>query len=437
MVSKISIGDIISTPPKIAIIGLGYVGLPLAIALARHFPVTGFDINPKRISELKEGYDRTHEIQNSTLKETNLEFTSDPKHLLGQNIYIVTVPTPVTQDNLPDLSILGSASKIVGEVLSPNSIVVFESTVYPGVTENYCGPILEKSSGLKLGKDFFLGYSPERINPGDTLHTVERITKVVSGQTPEVAELLKSIYGTINNHNIFVAKDIKTAEAAKVIENAQRDINIAFINEIAIIVNKLGISIYDVLEAAETKWNFLKFKPGLVGGHCIGVDPYYLAECSKQVGHTPEVILSGRKTNELMSSFIAFSIEKEIKRIFPEGPIKILVLGLTFKEDIPDLRNTKVVDLINYLKTAGHSVDIHDPLANREEALSLYQIPLINSLNETKNYDCIIGTVPHQQYIKFTKRDFEEILKPNGLIADIKKIWNMHNIPKEMHYWIL
>lgn len=421
--------------PKIAVIGLGYVGLPLAVALARHFSVIGFDINKTRIQELKTGYDRTKEVPSEKLNTSTLSVSYDSQYIQHQDIYIVTVPTPVTEDYQPDLTPLQKASETVGRVLSKNAIVVYESTVYPGVTEDFCAPILEKISGLKAGQDFFLGYSPERINPGDTERTVERITKVVSGQTPEVAEILKQIYGTLNNGNIFVAKDIKTAEAAKVIENTQRDINIAFINEIATIVGKLGLSIYDVLEAAETKWNFLKFKPGLVGGHCIGVDPYYLAYCARKLDHEPEVLLAGRRTNESMGPYLAQRVHDELVAMNLNTPARILILGVTFKEDIPDLRNTKVIDVIRQLKGMGHNVDVHDPHAHSEEAEAHLGIHLLSSFEGVENYDCIIGAVSHKNYMDFAHHHFEALLKPEGLVADFKNMWRNIEFPKKVKYW--
>jgi UDP-N-acetyl-D-glucosamine/UDP-N-acetyl-D-galactosamine dehydrogenase len=434
--------------PKIAVIGLGYVGLPLAVALAKHFTVLGFDIDQKRIEELNSGFDRTHEIDSTTLKKSKLSISSQANALLDQHIYIVTVPTPVTADNSPDLKPLEGASITVAKALSKGAIVVYESTVYPGVTEDFCGPILEKISGLKCGEDFYLGYSPERINPGDKEHTVERITKVVSGQTQAVAEQLKMVYGTLNKGNIFVAANIKTAEAAKVIENAQRDINIAFVNEIATIVGKLGISIYDVLDAASTKWNFLNFKPGLVGGHCIGVDPYYLAHCARQVQHEPEIILAGRRTNEGMGDYIANSINSKLHEMGKKGASRILVLGLTFKENIPDLRNSKVIDVIRSLRDQGHEVTVHDVHANPMEAKLHYDIDLLDKFVEhisenlhnptrSASYDCIVGAVSHDAYLNFSLEQFEQLLKPDGLIADIKNMWKNGNRPKHLNYWSL
>lgn len=424
--------------PQIVIIGLGYVGLPLAVALAKHFPVMGFDINKERIKELQHHTDRTREITSEILKASPLQVTTQLSEIQQKDIYIVTVPTPVDEAFLPDLTALSKASETVGKALRKGSIVIYESTVYPGVTEEFCGPILEQHSGLKSGIDFFLGYSPERINPGDKHHTLENITKVVSGQTPIVAEYLRMIYGRLNHDNIFVAKNIKTAEAAKVIENAQRDINIAFVNEITTILGKLKLSIYDVLEAAETKWNFLKFQPGLVGGHCIGVDPYYLAYLSRQLEHEPEVILAGRRINESMGSTIAHCIHQELMNMTPKNTRqKILVLGLTFKENIPDLRNTKVIDLIHSLKQKGHELDIHDAMADPGEAEMLYNLNLMKEFPHKGNYDCIIGAVPHRFYQEFGPEDFQKLLNTNGLIADIKKMWKHIPIPEGISYWSL
>jgi UDP-N-acetyl-D-galactosamine dehydrogenase len=433
---------------KIAIIGLGYVGLPLAVAMARSFQVTGFDINAQRIEELQSSHDRTGEILPEVLKKTSLKLTGNREDLAHHQIYIITVPTPVNSHNQPDLKAVMSASQTVGSVLSPGAIVVYESTVYPGVTEDICGPLLEKASGLTCGTDFFLGYSPERINPGDRLHTVDKITKVVSGQTPGVTQKLKTIYGSLNQGNIFCAASIKTAEAAKVIENAQRDINIAFINEITMIFNKVGISVYDVLEASATKWNFLPFTPGLVGGHCIGVDPFYLAHCAKKIGHNSEVILAGRRINDAMGSFIAAAIHEKLHARLPYSqPAKILVLGLTFKENVPDLRNTKVIDIIRYLKGCGHSVHVHDPHGDAGEAQESYNI----DLQETQHlfdkgppgplpqapYDCIIGAVPHDLYTHLTCLDFEGLMEKGGLIADIKHMWKGITWPQSLEYWTL
>lgn len=422
--------------PKIAVVGLGYVGLPLAIGLAKHFHVTGFDINDSRVGELKKGEDRTNEISKELLISSTLNLTSTMEEIKGYDVFIVTVPTPVTAMNQPDLTPLAKASETVGKLLVKGSIVVYESTVYPGVTEDYCAPILEKNSGLKCGSEFYLGYSPERINPGDKEHTVDKITKVVSGQTSDVAQHLAMIYGKMNQGNIFIAKNIKTAEAAKVIENAQRDINIAFINEITTIFSKLGLSIYDVLDAASTKWNFLKFLPGMVGGHCIGVDPYYLAHLSRTLNHEPEVILAGRKINEAMSHYIASQIHEKLQFRQKEKPAKILLLGITFKENIPDLRNTKVIDLIKNLKSYGHTVFVHDAYADPQEAHKEYGLTLLPNLAEG-GYDCMVGAVAHDVYAQFELEVFKELLKEDALVADVKNIWSAKKLPQGMNYWSL
>jgi len=417
--------------PKIAVIGLGYVGLPLAVALSRSYSVVGFDISEHRVRELKEGHDRTHEIESDVLKKSSLQVSTDPNILMDCGVFIVTVPTPVDADNQPDLEPLRSASTILGGFIHKGSIVVFESTVYPGVTEDFCGPILEKVSGLKAGHDFFLGYSPERINPGDKVHTVDKITKVVAAQTPEVAQKLAQIYGKMNNNNIFIAKTIKAAEAAKVIENTQRDINIAFMNEIAMIFAKMNISIHDVLDAASTKWNFLKFSPGLVGGHCIGVDPYYLATASKSLGHNPQIILAGREINESMANELADLITQRVGK-----PLRLLVLGLTFKENVPDLRNTKVVDLIEALKKRGHVVDVHDSCADPEEAKRFFNYHLVPALTIKETYDGVIGAVMHDAYCQFSNADFQRFLKPKGWVFDLKAVWRKQP-PAGFNYWTL
>lgn len=416
---------------KIAVIGLGYVGLPLAVALAKSYSVVGYDISEHRIRELKEGHDRTCEITEADLKKSTLQVSTDPSSMLGANVFIVTVPTPVDANNVPDLEPLRKASVILGEVIAKGCIIVYESTVYPGVTEDFCGPILENSSGLKAGVDFYLGYSPERINPGDKIHTVEKITKVVAAQTADIAQKLAQIYGKMNNNNVFIAKSIKAAEAAKVIENTQRDINIAFMNEISLIFAKMNLSIHDVLEAASTKWNFLKFVPGLVGGHCIGVDPYYLAEASKALGHDPQMILAGRTINESMANELADLMTQRVGR-----PLRILVLGLTFKENVPDLRNTKVTDLIEALKKRGHHVDVHDPCADVEEASRFFNYNLVPVLTLDNHYDGVVGAVPHDLYCQFSGADFGRFLKPQGWIFDLKAIWRK-SPPAGFNYWTL
>jgi UDP-N-acetyl-D-galactosamine dehydrogenase len=423
---------------KIVVVGLGYVGLPLATQLADHFEVVGFDIDHSRISQLKSGYDKTHECTMDELVAADIILTSDFSHIKNADIYIITVPTPVDTLNKPDLGAVLSASEFVGNSLKRNSIVVFESTVYPGVTENICGPALEKSSRMVSGVGFYLGYSPERINPGDKEHTVDQITKVVAAQTPEVLEFLTKVYGKLNSGNIFQAKDIKTAEAAKVIENAQRDINIAFINEVSMIFSRMGIKTQDVLEAAGTKWNFLNYKPGLVGGHCIGIDPYYLAHASRELGHYPEVILAGRKINDKMASFLAHQINKQLKTSqINKKPLRILVLGLTFKENVPDLRNSKVVDFITELRHLGHLVDVHDPLAVPGEAKILYGLDLLESLEEASGYDGVVGAVPHMQYLAMDTFAIAAILKNGGLLADLKGIWRNLELQGQFTRWEL
>ncbi|MFD2204037.1 nucleotide sugar dehydrogenase [Kiloniella antarctica] len=427
-----------SEKPSITIIGLGYVGLPLAVHLAKHFKVTGFDINEERITELHNGHDRTSEISSPELRNATLHLTTSVEDLTGHDIHIITVPTPVDKNNAPNLDPIRKASEMVGKIIQPGNIIVYESTVYPGVTEDICGPILEEKSGLKCGKDFYLGYSPERINPGDREHTVDVITKIVAGQNQSVSEQLTNVYGTMNGGKIFVAKNIKTAEAAKVIENAQRDINIAFVNEIAIIFQNLGISVYDVLEAAGTKWNFLNFQPGLVGGHCIGVDPYYLAHCATTFGHEPKVILSGRSTNESMSNAVSTAIHQTLKAKSPEtSRPRTLILGLTFKEDVPDLRNTKITDIIAELENLGHMIDVHDPMADPKEAEAFFKINLKHSLDTEEPYDCIIGAVSHEGYLNLTNISIEQLVKPGGLIADMKGMWRKRDFGARYSYWCL
>ena len=350
----------------------------------------------------------------------------------GSNVFIVTVPTPVDDRNEPDLSPVMIACRTLGPVIGKGSTIVFESTVYPGVTEDLCGPALEQASGLKCGTDFWLGYSPERINPGDREHTVDRITKVIAGQTPEITELLADIYGVVTTGGVFRAASIKAAEAAKAIENAQRDINIAFINEVTMIFNKLGLSVHDVLDASATKWNFLPFRPGLVGGHCIGVDPYYLARCALDNGHNPEIILSGRRLNDSMGHYVAGSIADRLPK-----NARVLVLGLTFKENVPDLRNSKVIDVINGLKARGLSVDVHDVLADPAEARHEYDVTLLDRLDGASGYDAIVGAVSHDYYAGFRDDDFTRLVKQGGLIADVKGMWRKTALPASLERWSL
>ena len=418
---------------RIAVIGLGYVGLPLAVALARTFDVVGFDTDANRIAELLKGVDKTREVDPEALRSSSLACSAKPSDAAGADIYIVTVPTPITADNCPDLEPLRRASRTVGSLLGRNSIVVYESTVYPGVTENVCGPILEGASGLKCGEDFFLGYSPERTNPGDQIHKVDKIAKVVAGQTPATAETLVELYGSITSDTIFRAADIRTAEAAKIIENAQRDINIAFINEIATIFGKMGISTLDVLDAAKTKWNYLVFRPGLVGGHCVGIDPFYLAHAAATVGHTPEITLAGRRINDRMGCYIAECIAAELT----EPNARVLVLGLTFKENVPDVRNSRVIDSVHVLRGRGFTVDVHDTLVDRADAKRAYGLDLLPSLDDASGYHCVIGAVAHNAYAAFGASRIAALVSPCGLVADIKGMWRRIVLPDSVRRWQL
>ncbi len=419
---------------RIVVVGLGYVGLPLAVALARHFDVTGLDIDQQRVAELREGRDRTHEVESEALSGSALKLTSSASDAAGADVYIVTVPTPVDAQNQPDLRPLRGASRSVGKLLdgSRRPIVIYESTVYPGVTEEICAPILEEASGLACGSDFFLGYSPERINPGDRVHTVDKIVKVIAGQTAQVTETLASIYGMVTSAGVFRAASIKAAEAAKVIENAQRDINIAFMNEITQIFSKLDISIWDVLEAAGTKWNFLPFQPGLVGGHCIGVDPYYLSHRAQQLGHDPLVILSGRKTNDGMGAWVADQLHAA--RGGRAG--SALVLGLTFKENVPDLRNSRVVDVISRLQALGHQVTVHDPLARADEAAHEYGITLAADALDG-SYDLVLVAVPHAAYAELGDERLASLVAGDGLFADLKNLFAGRTLPAGVERWTL
>ena len=415
---------------NISIFGLGYVGLPLAVKLSKYFNVIGFDKNKQRIKDLKKFVDKNKEVSVAALKKAKLKYSTNKKDLKDINIFIVTVPTPVTSSNKPDLKPLLEACKNIGQIISKESIVVFESTVYPGVTEDICGPCIEKYSKLKMGKDFYLGYSPERMNPGDKLHSVDKITNVISGDNKKTILILKKIYGKVNSNKIFVAKNIKTAEAAKVIENTQRDINVAFINEITKLFKKINLNIFDVLKTAETKWNFLNFKPGFVGGHCIGVDPYYLAYLAKRKKIGSDLILSGRKINNNFPFFLSNYINNYLSR-----KSKILVLGLTFKENVSDLRNTKVTDLIKSLKKKGHKVYVNDTYAYKDEVKRM-------NLNITKlsikdKYDSIILAVPHDNYKKLDYSFFKRKLNSKGVIFDLKAIWMNKKFPKNINYIIL
>jgi UDP-N-acetyl-D-galactosamine dehydrogenase len=408
-----------TTKNKICIVGLGYVGLPLAVEFGQKFQTTGFDISKQRISELKNAHDKTLEIADDYLSDVmrnhSLSFISDIQQAKDCNIYIVTVPTPIDKYNRPDLGALIKASESIASVLKPDDIVIFESTVYPGATEEQCVPVLEKHSGLKFNQDFFCGYSPERINPGDKQHTVTKILKVTSGSTPVIAKKVDALYKCIITAGTHLAPSIKVAEAAKVIENSQRDINIAFVNELAVIFNKLEIDTGAVLKAAGTKWNFLPFTPGLVGGHCIGVDPYYLTHKAQEIGYNPEIILAGRRLNDGMGSYVANQVIKlMIKKGQPIADSKILMLGITFKENCPDIRNSRVIDVITELADFGSIVDIHDPWADKQEVEQEYGFKLIDSI-DFKNYQAIVLAVAHDQFKTLNIKKSK-----NQVIFDIK-----------------
>jgi len=423
---------------KICVVGLGYVGLPVAVALSHKYNVVGFDINEYRINQLKLGIDETNEVNTDTLSSVNIEFTTNPANISKCDFIIVAVPTPINDSKQPDLTPLIKASETVGRNLSKGSIVVYESTVYPGATEEVCLPILEKASGLQGGVDFFVGYSPERINPGDKEHTFTTIKKVVSGQTEEVLEIIADVYGSVIVAGVHKASSIKVAEAAKVIENTQRDLNIALMNELAIIFHKLGIDTQEVLKASGTKWNFLRFSPGLVGGHCIGVDPYYLTHKAESVGYYPQVILAGRRINDEMGKFIATSLIKEMihQNISIQGSL-ITVLGLTFKENVPDLRNSKVIDVIKELEEFGVNVQVHDPLADSEQAYKEYGVRLKERQNLALS-DAVIIAVPHKEYINGGWKLCQELLKNSkGIVVDVKSCLNVETCPHQIKLWRL
>jgi UDP-N-acetyl-D-glucosamine/UDP-N-acetyl-D-galactosamine dehydrogenase len=408
---------------KIAVIGLGYVGLPVAVAFGRQAPVIGFDINEQRLEELRAGHDRTGEVSSTDFDATEIVYTRDIEVLRQADFHIVAVPTPVDEANQPNLTPMLQASEMVGKALKRGDIVVYESTVYPGATEDDCAPILERASGLKCGQDFFLGYSPERINPGDRQHSFAKIKKVVSGQTPEVLDIIAAVYGGVVEAGIHKAPSIKVAEAAKVIENTQRDLNIALMNELALIFDRLGIDTQEVLEAAGTKWNFLPFRPGLVGGHCIGVDPYYLTHKAEKIGYIPQVILSGRRINDSMGRFIA---QRTIKEMVHAGHnvcgATVTVLGLTFKEDCADLRNSKVIDIIRELREFGIVLQIADPYADAEEARSEYGVTLIPFKN-LKSADAVVVAVAHADYRNLNAANLKTLLKEPALLIDVKSIF--------------
>lgn len=418
---------------KIAVIGLGYVGLPVAVALAEAYAdVVGFDVSERRVAALQAGSDWTHEIEDSRLAESGLMISEDAEDLRGRSFYIVTVPTPINEALKPDLTPVESACRQLGAVIEPGCVIVFESTVYPGVTEDICGPLIERVSGLKRGVDFWLGYSPERINPGDKEHRLETITKIIAAEDEPTLARLRSVYGSIVDVGLHEAPTIKVAEAAKVLENTQRDLNIALMNELSLILDRMGVRTRDVLEAAGTKWNFLKFSPGLVGGHCIGVDPYYLTHASEQMGYKPEVILAGRRVNNGMGAFVAN------KALLLAGKsavdVRVGILGLTFKEDVPDLRNSKVPDIIAALSDAGASTQIHDPLADADEARHEYDLEL-TSPDDWGQVDVLIFAVSHRDLKEQADR-FIQALNPS-VVIDVRSMLDPASISEQISYWSL
>lgn len=416
---------------KIAIVGLGYVGLPLAVEFSKKYAVTGFDINQRRVEELSSGIDKTKEADQKALMSAldqgsraegsrALSFTSDLQDIAACSVFIVTVPTPVDQFKCPDLKPLLSASKMLGSILKPGDVVIYESTVYPGCTEDDCIPVLEKSSGLRFNKDFFAGYSPERINPGDKVNTLTSIKKVTSGSTPEAAVFIDRLYASIITAGTYMAPSIKVAEASKAIENAQRDLNISFVNELSLIFDRIGIDTNDVIEAAATKWNFLKYKPGLVGGHCIGVDPYYLVHKAQSLGYHPQVILSGRRVNDIMGEFVANKVVKLMidKDIKIKGA-KSLILGITFKENCPDIRNTRVVDIYDELRQFGLEVDIYDPYAEPKEVFDEHGISILKDITGLEKYQSVVIAVAHREFLEL---DYVQVKARGGVIFDTKAI---------------
>lgn len=412
---------IMTLTPKIAVIGLGYVGLPLARLFSTKYETVGFDINQKRVDALMNGIDDTLEVNTDLLQQAiakGFKCSTNLDEIKACNIYIITVPTPVDHNNRPDLTPLVKASETVGKVISKGDIVIYESTVYPGATEEDCIPVVERVSGLKFNVDFYAGYSPERINPGDKEHTVEKIKKVTSGSTPEIGKIINELYASVITAGTHLAPTIKVAEAAKVIENSQRDINIAFVNELAKIFNRMGIDTHAVLEAAATKWNFLPFKPGLVGGHCIGVDPYYLAQKAQEVGYHPEIILAGRRLNDSMGQYVASEVVKMmIKQGLMVKGAKALMLGITFKENCPDIRNTKAIDIYNELVDYGIEVDLYDPWAKPEEVMHEYGIRSLNHHPANNGYQVIVLAVSHREFLEL---DIQQHLKAGALVYDVK-----------------
>ena len=433
---------LVSGDEKLALVGLGYVGMPIAVAFSKKVKVVGFDLNAKKIELYKNGIDPTNEVGNEAVKNCSVEFTADESKLKEARFIIVAVPTPVNDYHTPDLTPVEGASKIVGRNLTKGSVVVYESTVYPGVTEDICVPILEKESGLKCGTDFKIGYSPERINPGDKVHRLETITKIVSGMDDETLDTVAKTYELVVKAGVHRAESIKVAEAAKVIENSQRDINIAFMNELSIIFNKMGIDTKSVLEAAGTKWNFLKFYPGLVGGHCIGVDPYYLTYKAEEMGYHSQIILSGRRINDDMGKYVAENTVKNlIKADVPVKNAKVAILGFTFKENCPDTRNTKIIDIYNELREYGITPVIADPEADADEAKRLYGIEFID-INDIKNCDAVILAVAHEQFKNLGQADFDKMFKSGRneekVLVDIKGLLSRKEYEKAGYkYWRL
>ena len=433
--------DLVNGKEKLSLVGLGYVGMPIAVAFARKIKVVGFDLNEKKIDLYKSGIDPTNEVGNDVIRNTAVEFTADPAKLRNAKFHIVAVPTPVNDDHTPDLTPVEGASRILGQNLTKGSVVVFESTVYPGVTEDICVPILEQESGLKCGVDFKIGYSPERINPGDKVHRLETIVKIVSGMDQETLDTVAKVYELVVEAGVYRAQSIKVAEAAKVIENSQRDINIAFMNELSIIFNKMGIDTKSVLEAAGTKWNFLKFYPGLVGGHCIGVDPYYLTYKAEELGYHSQIILSGRRINDDMGKYVAESMVKNlIKADIPVKGAKVAILGFTFKENCPDTRNTKVIDIYKELGEYGITPIVVDPAADADEAKRLYGITF-ETMDAVKDMDAVIVAVAHTQFLDLKKSEIGGFFKPvhkKKVFMDIKGLFDREEyLTEDYLYWRL
>tara|TARA_B100000700_G_scaffold308492_1_gene386281 strand:+ start:360 stop:1661 length:1302 start_codon:yes stop_codon:yes gene_type:complete len=430
----VTIDSLLQKKEKIAVVGLGYVGLPLAVLLAKHFSVIGYDIDKKKVEDLQVGRDLTGEVSEEALVATNMVYTNNPSELKEVKVIIVSVPTPIDESNQPDLRILEKATREIAEYLQKGSIVIYESTVYPGVTEEVCVPIIEKISGLECKKDFWVGYSPERVNPGDKKHTIDTITKVVSAVDDTSLAVVSAIYGAITK--TFPATSIRVAEAAKAIENAQRDLNIAFMNELAMLFTKMNISVHEVLDAAKTKWNFLPFSPGLVGGHCIGVDPYYLTHKANAVGHYPEVILSGRRINDSMHKFIAHEIiKKMIASRIDICNATVVLCGITFKENVPDIRNSKVVELYKELDSFGISSAVYDPIANPEDMIKEYGITLVKK-DDLPQADVVIFAVAHDIFSSYDLQMVSTMVKPGGLLVDIKRMYQKKDIlDANLHYW--